>query len=347
MSAGDDGEDFFDYAKTAPAAGPQPPYYPAPAQYPMPPYPAAAYPGPYFPPPGAASMPYPPGQYYPQGPQPYPADPYAAARQPGPLRNLDGSLAMPSAAVRRPPPRKVRDAPSETELFDFLPEPQVRDMKEPAAAASSSRLPGLSRLSEVRGWAGRRNRRQQLDPSQMTSDVNRLPDVDTAYEDAHPTILNEDEKPALYDLTQDFYVVKDEAQAQGSSVLTAPDGDPDARVLPLKEPLLDFGEPGEPAGISTWVVGGVLAVASVTALIAGGPGACLFLIAEVSLLTGFYVMATSRMSWARIGGKRLAGVVMAGSVGVFMLGAALSPPSPDPVTVEKVSTTVQRAMPGH
>ena len=220
MSVGDDNEDFFDYARTAPAAHQPPPYYPAPAQYPMPPYP-----GPYFPPPGAASMPYPPGQYYPQGPPPpYPGDPYAAARQPGPLRNLDGSLAMPSAAVRRPPPRKVRDEPSETELFDFLPEPQVRDMEEPAPVTSGSRLPGLSRLSEVRGWAGRLNRRQQLDPSQMTSDANRLPDVDTAYEDAHPTILNEDEKPALYDLTQDFYVVNDETQATGNTVLTAPDG---------------------------------------------------------------------------------------------------------------------------
>lgn len=197
---------------------------------------------------------------------------------------------------------------------------------------------GLS--SKVVQWVGR-FKRQQLDPSQMTSDAHRLPDVDTEYESAHPTEVEDTVKPALYDLTQDFYVVGGSPGGQGSSVLIEPDGDPDARVLPTKEPLLDFGAPGEPAGISTWIVGGVLAAASVTALVAGGPGACLFVIAEASLLTAFYVMATSRMSWARIGGRRLAGAVMAGSVGVFMLGAALSPPSPDPVTVEKVTHTVE------
>ena len=179
----------------------------------------------------------------------------------------------------------------------------------------------------------------------MTSDAHKVSAADTEYEEAHPDDTEDTVKPALYDLTQDFYVVGDGSGQQGASVIVESDADPDARVLPMKEPLLDFGEPGEPAGISTWIVGGVLVIASVTALVAGGPGASLFVIAEASLLTAFYVMATSRMSWARIGGRRLAGAVMAGSVGVFMLGAALSPPSPDPVTVEKVTHTVESVIP--
>lgn len=336
MSTGPaDGEDFFEYTKTAPAGPPPPQYYPAPgpAQF----YPAAMYPGPYFPQPGVPG-PYPPPAFYPQGaPQGYPVDPFGTQR-PGALRNLDGSPAMPASAVRRPPPRRVSDEPSETELFDFLPEPLDRSVEEPK--------PEGRRLGAgVRQLAGR-FKRQQLDPTQMTSDAHRLPDVDTEYEESHPTIVEDTVKPALYDLTQDFYVVGGGSPGQqGSSVLVEPDGDPDARVLPMKEPLLDFGEPGEPAGISTWIVGGVLVVASVTALAAGGPGASLFVIAEASLLTSFYVMATSRMSWARISGRRLAGAVMAGSVGVFMLGAALSPPTPDPVTVEKVTHTVESVIP--
>lgn len=326
-----DNEDFFDYAKTAPV-GPPPQYFPAPPPQQF--YPAAAgYPQPYFPQPGQP-MPYPPAQFY---QQPYPADPYGT-RRPGPLRNLDGSPAVPTGAARRPPPRKVMDEPSETEKFDFLPEPQVTPVEEPETAGPAA---GLRRL------AGRFSRRQQLDPAQMSAG-NQLPSVDTDYEDTHPTIINDGAEPALYDLTQDFYVVKDgQDPVQGPTVLTEPDGDPDARVLPLKEPLLDFGSPGEPAGISTWIVGGALAAASVTALVVGGPGASLFVIAEASLLTAFYVLATSRMSWARISGKRLAGAVAAGSVCVFMLGAAVSPPTADPVTVDEVSSTVQFLSPGH
>ncbi|QCO97258.1 DUF1524 domain-containing protein [Arthrobacter sp. 24S4-2] len=77
---------------------------------------------------------------------------------------------------------------------------------------------------------------------------------------------------------------------------------------------------------STFIVGGITALFMIVGAFSGGLGGALVFLAIAAALTGLYVLATGRRSWARLPAKRKAGAVaLAVSLALFIGGASAMP----------------------
>lgn len=75
--------------------------------------------------------------------------------------------------------------------------------------------------------------------------------------------------------------------------------------------------------ISTWIVGGFLALFAFVALITGGIGSVLVLTASFGLFTGLYVLISGRRSWASVPSRKVGGIVIAASLLATFIGGAV------------------------
>ncbi|GAB2742322.1 GmrSD restriction endonuclease domain-containing protein [Sinomonas soli] len=110
--------------------------------------------------------------------------------------------------------------------------------------------------------------------------------------------------------------------------------------------------PGTP-GKSTWIVGAIVGVIALLGALSSGFWAVLIVLAMAALLTGLYVVATGRRSWARIpGGRKIGGATLAAAVVLFVVGGMMAPrtahleqasadstASPAPTTAESPSAS--------
>lgn len=77
----------------------------------------------------------------------------------------------------------------------------------------------------------------------------------------------------------------------------------------------------------------------------GGVGGALIFLAIFAALTGFYVVATGRRSWARLpGSRKVGGIVLAASMVLFVVGAITLPPrSAESIAAQAASENEKRA----
>lgn len=69
------------------------------------------------------------------------------------------------------------------------------------------------------------------------------------------------------------------------------------------------------------------------------------MLSAFAALTGLYVLATGRRSWARLaGGRKVGAIVLAGSLALFVVGGVmLPPPSPEAIAARAASENAKRA----
>ncbi|WP_235036433.1 HNH endonuclease family protein, partial [Arthrobacter sp. 18067] len=98
---------------------------------------------------------------------------------------------------------------------------------------------------------------------------------------------------------------------------------------------------------STIIVGILAMVFTISAAFSSGFGGVLVILALFGLLTGLYVLATGRRSWALLRGGRKAGaVVLAGALVFMIVGAAITPPRPkDPLQASQAAAEAQKLAP--
>lgn len=103
-------------------------------------------------------------------------------------------------------------------------------------------------------------------------------------------------------------------------------------------------QPKQPK-ISTFIVGALAVAAVALGAATGGLGGALICLSVVAGLTGLYVAATGRRSWARLPGSRMAGgVVVAGSLVLLVVGGlTVPPPSPERLAAQAASENEKRA----
>lgn len=97
-------------------------------------------------------------------------------------------------------------------------------------------------------------------------------------------------------------------------------------TLPGSAPNAPVPGPPRKPRTSTFVVGGVTALFMIVGAFSGGFGGALIFLAISAALTGLYVLATGRRSWAWLPAKRKAGAVaLALSLALFIVGAVALP----------------------
>lgn len=88
-------------------------------------------------------------------------------------------------------------------------------------------------------------------------------------------------------------------------------------------------KPAARAGVSTWVVGGLVALFLLVFLLSSGLAGLLVAAGIAAMITGFYVLATGRGSWLRLpSGRKFGAILLAAAFVVTMAGGALAPPRP-------------------
>lgn len=81
--------------------------------------------------------------------------------------------------------------------------------------------------------------------------------------------------------------------------------------------------------VSTFIVGALALAAIALGARSGGVGGALIFMAIFAALTGFYVTATGRRSWARLpGSRKVGGIVIAASLVLFVVCGMTLPPGP-------------------
>jgi Protein of unknown function (DUF1524)/Protein of unknown function (DUF2510) len=96
---------------------------------------------------------------------------------------------------------------------------------------------------------------------------------------------------------------------------------------------LDRGGPT----ISTWIVGAVVLVFVLIFLLMDGVHGLAVTIAWAAILTGIYALISGRRSWALIHSRRVAGIVIAASIALFVASSAI--PEPNAVMQSAASST--------
>jgi hypothetical protein len=95
---------------------------------------------------------------------------------------------------------------------------------------------------------------------------------------------------------------------------------------------------------STIIVGLLALIIAISGAFSSGFGGVLVILALFGLLTGLYVLATGRRSWALLRGGRKAGaIVLAGALILMIVGAAITPAKPkDPLEASQASAEAQK-----
>lgn len=95
---------------------------------------------------------------------------------------------------------------------------------------------------------------------------------------------------------------------------------------------------------STIIVGILALLFVVSAAVSSGFGGALIMLSLTALLTGLYVLATGRRSWAMVRGGRKAGaIILAGALVLFIVGAAISPTKPkEPLEASSPAAEAQK-----
>ncbi|AOY74211.1 hypothetical protein ARZXY2_4712 (plasmid) [Arthrobacter sp. ZXY-2] len=95
---------------------------------------------------------------------------------------------------------------------------------------------------------------------------------------------------------------------------------------------------------STIIVAILALLFVVSAAFSSGFGGALIMLSLTALLTGLYILATGRRSWAMIQGGRKAGaIVLAGALVLFIVGAAISPTKPkEPLEASSPAAEAQK-----
>ncbi|MBX7445668.1 MULTISPECIES: DUF1524 domain-containing protein [unclassified Arthrobacter] len=100
----------------------------------------------------------------------------------------------------------------------------------------------------------------------------------------------------------------------------------DHRTLPGSVPPARRPEPQRKPRASTFIVGGITALFMLLGALSRGIGLALIFLAITAALTGLYVLATGRRSWAWLPARRKAGAVaLAGSLVLFIGGGIALP----------------------
>lgn len=76
-------------------------------------------------------------------------------------------------------------------------------------------------------------------------------------------------------------------------------------------------------GPSTFIVGGILALFFLVGILSGGIGSGLAFLGLGGVLTGLYVVITGRRSWAKLSGRKMGLLVLAGGLIVFVVGIGI------------------------
>ncbi|XAS64787.1 hypothetical protein ACOM2C_16720 [Pseudarthrobacter sp. So.54] len=97
--------------------------------------------------------------------------------------------------------------------------------------------------------------------------------------------------------------------------------------------------------VSTFIVGALALASTALGAANGGVGGALIFLAIFAALTGLYVAATGRRSWARLpGSRKVGGVVLAGSLVLFVIGGMTLPPrSAESLAAQAASENEKRA----
>jgi hypothetical protein len=90
----------------------------------------------------------------------------------------------------------------------------------------------------------------------------------------------------------------------------------------------DGPKPPRKPKVSTFIVGGIAILSMAMGAASGGIGGALIFLAIFAVLTGLYIAATGRRSWARLpGGRKTGAIVLGASVVLFVVGAVSLPRS--------------------
>lgn len=89
---------------------------------------------------------------------------------------------------------------------------------------------------------------------------------------------------------------------------------------------------------ATFIVGGITALFMIIGAFSGGLGGALVFLAISAALTGLYVLATGRRSWALLPAKRKSGAIALGAALALFIGGAVALPHPTQADLQAASS---------